>query len=157
MRDVASPRLWSFSARSGCSCWPSLAAGVCSHSARQGCRLDFLNYHWYVAYALLHGRLARCRGLPISDVFQIADSRTVLSAGTLASSWIALFYLGTARLNIIPLYWMSRSALSRAPRAGTRCIGADRHGRQHGRLSMIRKTSYDQSLLSALCCRAWRC
>jgi hypothetical protein len=113
---------------------------------------DFLNYHWYDAYALLHGRL----GFDIAVAHHATYFNPLMHVpfyllATLTSSWLALFYLGALQgLNVIPLYWLGRGALAPVvPRwvlfvlplvcmAGSTVI------------SMIRKTSYDQSLLSAL-------
>jgi hypothetical protein len=153
MRDMASPRLWSFSRTEWLfllavvAGWGSFAVALGKDSG-----WDFLNYHWYVAYALLHGRL----GFDMAVAHQATYFNPVIHVpfyllATLASSWVALFYLGVLQgLNVIPLYWMSRSALSpSSPRWGA--IVLPLIGMAGSTVvSMIRKTSYDQSLLSAL-------
>ena len=153
MRDVSSPRLWSCSRAE----WLFLLAviagfGVLAVVLGKDAGWDFLNYHWYVAYAVLNGRL----GFDMAVAHQATYFNPLIHVpfyllATLGSSWAALFYLGVLQgLNVMPLYWMSRSALSpSSPRWGA--IALPLIGMAGSTvLSMIRKTSYDQSLLSAL-------
>lgn len=75
---------------------------------------DFRNYHWYNPYALFNDRMktdllvAHGNGYssPYIDVpFYFLATRT--------TSWLAIFVLSLFQAaNIVPLYWMARSALS---------------------------------------------
>lgn len=153
MADLARPRLWSFSR----SEWLFLLAviatfGLLAVAMGKDAGWDFLNYHWYVPYALLNGRL----GFDVAVAHQATYFNPLIHVpfyllATLGTSWAALFYLGALQgLNVIPLYWMSRSALSTSsPRWGAMALPLIGMAGSTV-ISMIRKTSYDQSLLSAL-------
>jgi hypothetical protein len=79
---------------------------------------DFRNYHWYIPYALLNGRLdvdiaVAHQGSyynPLSDVpFYLLARYT--------TSWFAVAILGLIQaLNIVPMYLMARSCLKIAER-----------------------------------------
>lgn len=111
---------------------------------------DFLNYHWYDAYAFLHNRL----GFDIAVAHHATYFNPLIhlpfywlaNAGTVH---LALFYTGALHgLNILPLYLLARSALTAgdnrwlaAALALTGILGSTV-------VSMIGNTSYD-TMLSA--------
>ena len=74
---------------------------------------DFRNYHWYIAYALLHGRM----GFDVSVAHQATYYNPLLDVPFFllarhAPSWFALGCLGGVQAaNIIPLYFIARSML----------------------------------------------
>ncbi|HTQ12716.1 MAG TPA: hypothetical protein VMH86_02485 [Rhizomicrobium sp.] len=74
---------------------------------------DFRNYHWYIPYAFLNGRM----NIDISVAHQATYYNPFLDIpfyllATHAPSWFALGVLGAAQgLNSVPLYLMSRSIL----------------------------------------------
>jgi hypothetical protein len=120
---------------------------------------DFRNYHWYDPYALLDGRL----GFDVAVAHQATYFNPLIHVpfyllATVGTSWLAVFYLGALQgLNALPLYVMSRSALAAGGWAKT--IGGIRLDALaltvigltgSTVLSMVGKTSYDQSLLSTL-------
>ena len=120
---------------------------------------DFRNYHWYDPYALLAGRL----GFDVAVAHQATYFNPLIHVpfyllATAGTSWLAVFYLGALQgLNALPLYLISRSALASGPWArpvvGVRgdALALTIIGLAGSTvLSMIGKTSYDQSLLSAL-------
>jgi hypothetical protein len=153
MHAVASPRLWSFSRGEWLFLLAAIAGwGLLAVLLGKDVGWDFLNYHWYTPYALLNGRL----GFDVAVAHQATYFNPLIHLpfyllATLGTSWVALFYLGALQgLNVIPLYWMSRSALSpSSPRWSA--IALPLIGMAGSTVvSMIRKTSYDQSLLSAL-------
>ncbi|MGH6871147.1 MAG: hypothetical protein ACREHE_06545 [Rhizomicrobium sp.] len=74
---------------------------------------DFRNYHWYIPYAFLNGRM----GFDISVAHQATFYNPFLDIpfywlATHTPSWFALGVLGAAQgCNSVPLYLMSRSIL----------------------------------------------
>ncbi len=74
---------------------------------------DFRNYHWYIPYAFLNGRM----GIDISVAHQATFYNPFLDIpfywlATHAPSWVALGVLGMAQgANAVPLYLMARSIL----------------------------------------------
>jgi hypothetical protein len=153
MQDDAPSRVWSFSRAE----WlflisVVLAWGLFAVAIGKDAGWDFLNYHWYDAYAFLHARL----GFDVAVGHHATYFNPLIHVpfyllATLCTSWVALFYLGALQgLNILPLYWMSRSALNPvSPRWSA--IALALIGMAGSTVfSMIRKTSYDQSLLSVL-------
>jgi hypothetical protein len=106
---------------------------------------DFLNYHWYDAYALLNDRL----GFDIAVAHHATYFNPLIHVpfywlATTASVWLALFCAGAMHgLNILPLYLLARSALTQP---ASRWLGpflalAGLLGSTV--LSMIGNTSYD--------------
>jgi hypothetical protein len=106
---------------------------------------DFLNYHWYDAYALLHGRL----GFDVAVAHHATYYNPVVhlpfywlaTAGTVR---LALFYTGALHgLNIVPLHLLARSALTEQNNRWL--AGALALTGMFGStvLSMIGNTSYD--------------
>ncbi len=79
---------------------------------------DFRNYHWYIPYAFLNGRM----GMDISVAHQATFYNPSLDIpfywlATHTPSWFALGVLGMAQgLNVVPLYLMGRDLL-RVPHA----------------------------------------
>lgn len=153
MHEDASSRVWSFSRAE----WLFLIGvvlvwGLFAVAIGKDAGWDFLNYHWYDAYAFLHGRL----GFDVAVAHHATYFNPLIHVpfyllATLCTSWVAVFYLGALQgLNILPLYWMSRSALNpSSPRWSAVALALIGIGGSTV-FSMIRKTSYDQSLLSAL-------
>lgn len=79
---------------------------------------DFRNYHWYIPYALLNGRM----GIDIAVAHQgsyynpLSDVPFYLLA-RYTTSWFAIAVLGLFQAaNIIPMYLMARSSLKTADR-----------------------------------------
>jgi hypothetical protein len=78
---------------------------------------DFRNYHWYIPYAFLHGRL----GFDVAVAHQATYYNPLLDIpfyvlATHTPSWFALGVLGAVQgANIVPLYFIARSML-RVPR-----------------------------------------
>jgi hypothetical protein len=78
---------------------------------------DFRNYHWYIPYAFLHGRM----GFDIGVAHQATYYNPLLDIpfyllAMHAPSWFALGVLGAVQgANIVPLYLIARSML-RLPR-----------------------------------------
>lgn len=74
---------------------------------------DFRNYHWYIPYAFLHGRL----GFDVAVAHQATYYNPFLDIpfywlATHAHAWFALGTLGAVQgANIIPLYLIARSIL----------------------------------------------
>ncbi len=74
---------------------------------------DFRNYHWYVPYAFLDGRM----GFDVAVAHQATYYNPVLDIpfyllATHAPSWLALGVLGAVQgANIVPLYLIARSLL----------------------------------------------
>jgi hypothetical protein len=74
---------------------------------------DFRNYHWYIPYAFLHGRL----GFDVAVAHQATYYNPLLDIpfywlATHTHAWFALGALGAAQgTNIIPLYLIARSIL----------------------------------------------
>lgn len=74
---------------------------------------DFRNYHWYVPYAFLHGRL----GFDVAVAHQATYYNPFLDLpfyllATHTPSWFALAVLGAVQgANIVPLYFLSRTVL----------------------------------------------
>jgi hypothetical protein len=111
---------------------------------------DFLNYHWYDAYAFLHNRLG--------FDFAVAHHATyynplvhlpfywLANAGTVR---LALFYTGALHgLNILPLYLLARSALTAQDNRWLASALALAGMFGSTVISMIGNTSYD-TVLSA--------
>ncbi|HLY05455.1 MAG TPA: hypothetical protein VKR31_06890 [Rhizomicrobium sp.] len=79
---------------------------------------DFRNYHWYIPYAFLHGRL----GIDVAVAHQATYYNPFLDTpfyllATHLHAWLALGILGaTQGANVIPLYFLSRSLLRVEPR-----------------------------------------
>ena len=74
---------------------------------------DFRNYHWYIPYAFLHGRMAIDVGVAHQATFYnpFLDVPFYWLA-THTHSWIALGMLGAAQgANIVPLYLIARSII----------------------------------------------
>ena len=112
---------------------------------------DFLNYHWYDAYAFLHSRL----GFDVAVAHHATYFNPLIHLpfywlATAGTVWLALFYSGVLHgLNILPLYLLARSALTlpdtrwlAAALALSGLLGSTV-------ISMIGNTSYD-TVLSAL-------
>lgn len=79
---------------------------------------DFRNYHWYIPYALLNGRM----GIDIAVAHQgsyynpLSDVPFYLLA-RYTTSWFAIAVLGLLQAaNIVPIYYMARSCLKIADR-----------------------------------------
>ena len=78
---------------------------------------DFRNYHWYIPYAFLHGRL----GFDVAVAHQATYYNPLLDTpfyllATHLQAWLALGILGaTQGANVIPLYFLSRSLLRIEP------------------------------------------
>lgn len=74
---------------------------------------DFRNYHWYIPYAFLHGRL----GFDVAVAHQATYYNPFLDTpffflATHLHAWLALAILGaTQGANVIPLYFLCRSLL----------------------------------------------
>src|SRR5947199_5296456 len=74
---------------------------------------DFRNYHWYIPYAFLHGRM----GFDVAVAHQATYYNPFLDIpfyllATHAPSWFALGVLGAVQgANIVPLYLIARSML----------------------------------------------
>ena len=78
---------------------------------------DFRNYHWYLPYAFLHGRL----GFDVAVAHQATYYNPLLDTpfyllATHLHAWLALGILGAVQgASIIPLYWLCRSLLQMEP------------------------------------------
>jgi hypothetical protein len=87
---------------------------------------DFRNYHWYLPYAFLHGRL----GFDIAVAHQATYYNPLLDTpfyllATHLHAWLALGILGaTQGANIAPLYLLSRALLRIEPRRLIAAIAA---------------------------------
>jgi hypothetical protein len=87
---------------------------------------DFRNYHWYIPYAFLHGRL----GFDIAVAHQATYYNPLLDTpfyllATHLHAWLALGILGaTQGANIVPLYFLSRTLLRIEPRRLIAAIAA---------------------------------
>ena len=74
---------------------------------------DFRNYHWYIPYAFLHGRMA----IDVAVAHQATFYNPIVDVpffwlATHFHSWIALAALGAAQgANVVPLYLIARSML----------------------------------------------
>lgn len=74
---------------------------------------DFRNYHWYIPYAFLHGRL----GFDIAVAHQATYYNPLLDVpyyllATHLKAWIALATLGAVQgASVVPLYFLCRSLL----------------------------------------------
>jgi hypothetical protein len=108
---------------------------------------DFLNYHWYDAYAFLHGRLwfdvavahhaTYYNPLPHLPFYWLA---------THGSSWMAVFYAGALHgLNVLPLYGLARASLQIPNHRLSAALALAGLGGSTV-ISMIGKTSYDTVL-----------
>jgi len=79
---------------------------------------DFRNYHWYIPYAFLHGRM----GVDVAVAHQATFYNPFLDLpfyllATHTHAWFALGVLGAAQgSNIVPLYAIARSLLTIASR-----------------------------------------
>src|SRR5215472_8436636 len=75
---------------------------------------DFRNYHWYIPYAFLNGRL----GFDVAVAHQATYYNPLLDIpfywlATHTRSWLALGVLGAVQgLNVIPLYILARETLA---------------------------------------------
>jgi hypothetical protein len=78
---------------------------------------DFRNYHWYLPYAFLHGRL----GFDIAVAHQATYYNPLLDTpfyllATHLHAWLALGILGAVQgATIVPLYWLCRSLVRLEP------------------------------------------
>ena len=74
---------------------------------------DFRNYHWYIPYAFLHGRMA----IDVAVAHQATFYNPFLDIpfywlATHLHSWMALAILGAVQgANVVPLYLIARSIL----------------------------------------------
>src|ERR1700742_3985917 len=74
---------------------------------------DFRNYHWYLPYAFLNGRL----GFDVAVAHQASYYNPTLDIpfyllATHTHSWLALAVLGAVQgANVVPLYLISREGL----------------------------------------------
>src|SRR5256714_7582639 len=79
---------------------------------------DFRNYHWYIPYAFLHGRL----GSDIAVAHQATYYNPLLDTpffllATHLHAWLALGILGALQgASIVPIYFLCRSLLRIEPR-----------------------------------------
>lgn len=109
---------------------------------------DFLNYHWYDAYAFLHARL----GFDVAVAHHATYFNPLIHLpfywlATAGTAWLALFYIGALHgLNVLPLYLIARSSL--IPPANRWLAAALALAGLFGStvLSMIGRTSYDTVL-----------
>ncbi len=149
-----SPAEWSWAAAA------VLAWGLTSIWLGKDTGWDFRNYHWYDAYALVHARL----GFDVAVAHQATYFNPLLHvpfyllAGHVGPT-AAVFYTGaTQGLIFLPLYLLVRSSLltpapAPAPAPAQRVVALllTLAGMTGSTLvSMIGKTSYDQSVLSVL-------
>jgi hypothetical protein len=78
---------------------------------------DFRNYHWYVPYAFLHGRL----GFDVAVAHQATYYNPLLDTpfyllATHVQAWLALGILGAVQgASVIPLYFLCRSLIRAEP------------------------------------------
>jgi len=90
-----------------------LASGYASIRIGKDQGWDFLNYHWYDAYAFLYGRL----GFDVAVAHHATYFNPLIHVpfywlATAGNSWLALYYVGVLYgLNVLPLYLIARSAL----------------------------------------------
>ncbi len=109
---------------------------------------DFLNYHWYDAYAFLHARL----GFDVAVAHHATYFNPLIHVpfywlASAGGSWLALFYIGALHgLNILPLYLIARSALVPADNRWLAAAVALAGLFGSTVLSMIGNTSYDTVL-----------
>jgi hypothetical protein len=109
---------------------------------------DFLNYHWYDAYAFLHARL----GFDVAVAHHATYFNPLIHLpfywlATAGTSWLALFYVGALQgLNVLPLYLIARCSL--IPEDSRWLAAALASAGLFGStvLSMIGSTSYDTVL-----------
>ena len=77
---------------------------------------DFRNYHWYIPYAFLNGRM----GFDVAVAHQATYYNPFLDIpfywlATHVHAWLALGVLGAVQgANIIPLHWIARSLITAA-------------------------------------------
>jgi len=77
------------------------------------CSWDFRNYHWYIPYAWLHGRL----GFDMAVAHQATYYNPLLDTpfyllATHLQAWLALGILGAVQgASVVPLYFLCRSVL----------------------------------------------
>lgn len=125
-----------------------LAFGCISIILGKDAGWDFLNYHWYDAYAFLHARL----GFDVAVAHHATYFNPLIHLpfywlATAGTSWLALFYIGALHgLNVLPLYLLARSALM--PPDNRWLAAALALAGLFGStvLSMIGRTSYDSVL-----------
>jgi hypothetical protein len=128
-----------------------LAFGCISLLLGKDAGWDFLNYHWYDAYAFLHDRL----GFDVAVAHHATYFNPLIHLpfywlATAGASWLALFYSGALHgLNVLPLYLLARSALTAADNRLLAAALALAGLFGSTVLSMIGRTSYD-TVLSAL-------
>jgi hypothetical protein len=85
---------------------------------------DFRNYHWYIPYAFLNGRM----GFDVSVAHQATYYNPLLDVpyyvlGTHAPSWLALGTLGAVQgANVVPLYLLAREIVTGPERRLTAAI-----------------------------------
>jgi hypothetical protein len=109
---------------------------------------DFLNYHWYDAYAFVHARL----GFDVAVAHHATYFNPLIHLpfywlATAVTSWVALFYIGTLQgLNALPLYLIARSALIPADNRWLAAALALAGLFGSTVLSMIGNTAYDTVL-----------
>ncbi|MDB6161568.1 MAG: hypothetical protein JWO04_5274 [Gammaproteobacteria bacterium] len=112
---------------------------------------DFRNYHWYDAYAFLHARL----GFDVAVAHHATYFNPLIHLpfywlATAGTSWLALFYVGALYgLNVLPLYLLARSALTRLDNRLLAAVLALAGLFGSTVISALGKTSYD-TVVSAL-------
>src|ERR1700716_1868717 len=112
---------------------------------------DFRNYHWYDAYAFLHARL----GFDVAVAHHATYFNPLIHLpfywlATAGTSWLALFYTGALYgLNVLPLYLLARSALTRLDNRLLAAVLALAGLLGSTVISALGKTSYD-TVVSAL-------
>src|ERR1051325_10224077 len=85
---------------------------------------DFRNYHWYIPYAFLNGRM----GIDVAVAHQATYYNPLLDVpyyvlGTHAPSWLALGTLGAVQgANVVPLYLLAREIVTGPERRLTAAI-----------------------------------
>jgi hypothetical protein len=103
--------------------WCVLAAVMLGWAIMVVCRgkdesWDFRNYHWYVPYAFLNGRL----GFDVAVAHQATYYNPFLDTpfyllATHLKAWLALAILGAVQgANVVPIYFLCRSMLIAEPR-----------------------------------------
>jgi hypothetical protein len=109
---------------------------------------DFLNYHWYDAYAFLHARL----GFDVAVAHHATYFNPLIHLpfywlATAGTSSLALFYVGALNgLNVLPLYLIARSSLIPPDNRWLAAALALAGLAGSTVLSMIGSTSYDTVL-----------
>lgn len=90
-----------------------LASGVAAVALGKTGDWDSLNYHWYNAYAFLHGRLGFDVAVAHHATYYNPLPDLPFYAIAQISSWLALLLLGAVQgLNALPLYYLARTSLT---------------------------------------------